>query len=124
MGNLYNFLVFQNSERETGYVRDCNNARKTKKREIRGRTRGRIHGTRDSTSHKSIREKSRAGQLTRRQVISGSERRIKEAWEMRRTRGRSSTKRKREGVKETGGTESYAVTCYRLASRACITEPY
>lgn len=44
---------------------------------------GKRRGTRDSTSHESIREKSRVGQLTRRRAISGSERGIKGAWESR-----------------------------------------
>jgi len=45
---------------------------------------GKRRGTRDSTSRESIREKSRVGQLTRRRTISGSERRIKGAWEVER----------------------------------------
>jgi len=45
------------------------------------------HGTRDSASHESIREKSRVGQLTRRRAISGSEWGIKGAWELERIGG-------------------------------------
>lgn len=65
-------------------------------------------GTHDSTSQESIREKSRVGQLTRRRAISGSEREIKGAWEVKKI-GR------KRGEKE-GCYEKHADTLLRIAS--------
>jgi len=64
----------------------------------------------DSTSQESIREKSRVGQLTRRRAISGSEREIKGAWEVKKI-GRE------RGEKE-GCYEKHADTLLRICQLA------